>query len=283
MAAGNQMPAQQPQLLADGFKFLEAPKWHDGRLWVSDVFDHRVYSLTLDGQRSEVCQVPGRPSGQGFLPDGRHIVVSATDQRLLDITDGVQLYADLSGHATGYVNDFAIDAQGRIFVGDFGYDYDGGAARQPTRLLRVDLDRTISVAAEGVNFPNGSVIINGGKTLIVAETWDCRIRAFDLGAQGELSNPRVFADLGTRFPDGLCADAEGAIWVGCFNTGEFLRVLEGGQITDTYRFDGSAISCGLGGPDGRTLFMTTFLGPTSEIATEVRKSAVFTVRVDAPV
>jgi sugar lactone lactonase YvrE len=267
-------------LLADGFKFLEAPKWHDGQLWVSDVFDHRVFALTPDGQRREVCIVPGRPSGQGFLPDGRHIVVSATDCRLVEEKDGVlSTYADLTGYAAGYVNDFAIDTDGRIYVGDFGYDYDAGEARKTTKLHRVDPNGRITAVAEGVDFPNGSVIIDDGRTLIVAETWEGRIAAFDLDKAGNLSNRRVFADLGERFPDGLCADAEGAIWVGCFNTGEFLRVRNGGEITDVIRFDGSAISCVLGSEDGKTLFMTTFLGPSSEIATDKRKSAVFTARV----
>jgi sugar lactone lactonase YvrE len=275
------MREHRATLLADGFKFLEAPKWHDGQLWVSDVFDNRVFALAPDGERREVCIVPARPSGQGFLPDGRHIVVSAKDCRLVEVKDGnLSTYADLSGYAAGYVNDFAIDADGRMYVGDFGYDYDAGEARKTTKLHRVDPDGSIIAVADGVDFPNGSVIVDNGGTLIVAETWEGRIAAFDLDAQGNLSNRRVFADLGDRFPDGLCADAEGAIWVGCFNTGEFLRVLDGGEITDVFRFDGSAISCVLGGEDGKTLFMTTFLGPSDEIATEKRKSAVFTARVD---
>lgn len=277
------MREHQADLLADGFKFLEAPRWHDGRLWVSDVFDHRLFSIGLDGVRVEICQVPARPSGQGFLPDGRHIVVSATDRQLLEVRDGTLYpYADLSKQAAGYVNDFAIDAHGRIYVGDFGYDYDAGEARKTTKLHRIDPDGSVRAVADGLDFPNGSVIINDGRTLVVAETWECRIRAFDLNAAGELSSPRIFAHLGERFPDGLCADAEGAIWVGCFNTGEVLRVLEGGEVTDRFRFDGSAISCVLGGADGRTLFMTTFLGPTNEIATDARRSAVFTARVDVP-
>ncbi|MBC2834517.1 SMP-30/gluconolactonase/LRE family protein [Paragemmobacter straminiformis] len=275
------MREHRATLLADGFKFLEAPKWHDGQLWVSDVFDNRVFALTPDGERREVCFVPARPSGQGFLPDGRHIVVSAADCRLVEVRDGnLSTYADLSSYAAGYVNDFAIDADGRIYVGDFGYDYDAGEARKTTKLHRVDPDGYITAVADGVDFPNGSVIVDDGGTLIVAETWEGRIAAFDLDAQGNLSNRRVFADLSDRFPDGLCADAEGAIWVGCFNTGEFLRVLDGGEITDVFRFDGSAISCVLGGEDGKTLFMTTFLGPSDEIATEKRKSAVFMARVD---
>lgn len=277
------MQDHKARLFAEGFKFLEAPKWHDGSLWLSDVFDLKLYRLYENGEREVVCDVPHRPSGQGFLPDGRHIVVSAKDRRLYEVTeDALRVHADLSKHAPGYLNDFAVDSAGRIYVGDFGYDYDRGEAPRPTCLHRVDPDGTIAVAATGVEFPNGSVILDEGRTLIVAETWRGRILAFDRREDGTLGERRVFADLGDRQPDGLCADAEGAIWVGCFNTGEFLRVRDGGAITDVVRFDGSGISCTLGGEDGRTLFMTTFLGPPDEIATEARKSAVFTCRVAVP-
>lgn len=277
------MQNHSADLFADGFMFLEAPKWHDGALWVSDVFDGRLYSIASDGSPNVVCEVPLRPSGQGFLPDGRHLVVSAMDCKLMVVVDGaLQEYADLSSHATGYVNDFAIDAAGRVYVGNFGYDYDGGDERRTSCLHRVDPDGTIATVASGVEFPNGMAIINDGRTLIVAETWRCRIIAFDIAQDGELSNHRVFAELGNRQPDGLCADAQGAIWVGCFNTGEFLRVLDGGEITDRFAFEGSAISCVIGGVDNTTLYMTTFLGPPDEIATDKRKSAVFKAIVEVP-
>lgn len=270
----------QPRRLASGFEFLEAPKWRNGRLYVSDVFGLAVHAIAPDGGTSEHCKVPARPAGQGFLPDGRHIVVSAKDQRLLDITDGTAKgYADLAGIAVGPLNDFAVDGQGRIYLGDFGYDYDGGEAPRPTRLYRVDLDGAVSIAAEGVNFPNGSVVL-GGK-LLVNETWEGRILSFDL-EDGHLSNPKTFAQVSPRQPDGMCLDAEGAVWVGSFSTGEFLRVRPGGEITDVIAFPGSAISCTIGGPDGQTLYMTTFEGPVAEIATGVRKSHVHAVRVAVP-
>lgn len=267
---------------ADGFLFLEAPKWRDGALWVSDVFGLAVYTIAPDGTVREHCKVPGRPAGQDFLPDGRHIVVSAKDGMLLDITGGrVKTHADLSALAVGPLNDFAVDAQGRIFVGDFGYDYDAGEAPQPARLYRVDPDGTVQVAAEGVNFPNGSVVIDG-QTLLVNETWVGRVLAYDLAPDGTLSGCRVFADVAPRQPDGMCADAEGAIWVGSFGTGEFLRIDTTGTITDIVPFSGAAISCTLGGADGHTLFLTTFDGPHSDIATDARKSAVYTLTVPVP-
>ncbi|MDX6008296.1 SMP-30/gluconolactonase/LRE family protein [Cupriavidus necator] len=277
------MKKYQPSLLAEDFIFLEAPRWHDNRLWISDVFDHAVYALDLNGTRQKVCVVPHRPSGLGFLPDGTPIVVSSKDRRLMKI-DGQSIveYADLSAMAAGDLNDFAVDAQGRIYVGNFGYDYDAGEPRALTSLHRVDRDGTIKIAARGLEFPNGSVIVNDGKTLIVAETWLGRLTAFDIDGQGELGNRRLYADLGAREPDGICADAAGAIWVACFNTGEFLRVLDGGSITDIIAFDGRAISCTLGGADGRQLFCSVYRGNDNELSERIRKGAILTVEVDVP-
>ena len=277
------MKERRAELFADDFIFLEAPRWHDGKLWVSDVFDHKLYSLEPDGARRLLCEVPNRPSGQGFLPDGTHIVVSAKDQKLLAVENGsLREYADLSGHATGYVNDFAIDRFGRIFVGNFGYDYDGGQPRKLASLHRVDRDGSVHEVAEGVDFPNGSVVIDNGRTLVVAETWNGKLLAFDLSEDGRLSNRRIFADLGERQPDGICADREDAIWVGCFNTGEFLRVMDGGEITDRVAFDGRAVSCILGGSDGRKLFCTVYSGSIPELVEKKRLGGVFSVMVDVP-
>ena len=277
------MKERQAKLFADDFIFLEAPRWHQGKLWVSDVFDHKLYNLEMDGTRNFVCDVPNRPSGQGFLPDGTHIVVSATDNRLLAVENGkLREYADLSKHAAGYLNDFAIDRDGRIYVGNFGYDYDGGEPRKTTSLHRVDHDGSVHEVAKGVDFPNGSVVINDNRTLVVAETWIGKLSAFDIGADGSLSNHRVFADLGERQPDGICADQENAIWVGCFNTGEFLRVLDGGEITDRIALDGRAVSCILGGSDGHELFCTVYSGTVPELIAKQRLGGVFTLRVDVP-
>ena len=178
------------------------------------------------------------------------------------------------------MNDFAIDHFGRIFVGNFGYDYDGGQPRKLASLHRVDRDGSVHEVAEGVDFPNGSVVIDNGRTLVVAETWNGKLLAFDLSEDGRLSNRRIFADLGERQPDGLCADRADAIWVGCFNTGEFLRVMDGGEITDRMTFDGRAVSCILGGRDGRQLFCTVYSGSIPELVEKKRLGGVFSVMVD---
>ncbi|MFV0385029.1 SMP-30/gluconolactonase/LRE family protein [Paracoccus sp. (in: a-proteobacteria)] len=279
------MQERETRILAEGYRFLEAPKWHEGRLWMSDVFDARLVSVTLSGEKSVVCEVPGLPAGQDFLPDGSHITISAKERRLYRVADGrLHPYADLSDLAAGRLNDFAVDARGRIYVGDFGYDYHAGESPRPARLYRVDPDGSVRVAAENVEFPNGSVVVNEGRTLIVAETWVGRIRAFDLSPDGQLGDSRIFADLGERNPDGLCADRDNAIWVCSFNTGEVLRVIKGGKISDRIRIDGAAISCTLGGTDGRTLFITCVMGEVdeSESPDAPRNSAVLMARVDVP-
>lgn len=267
--------------LAEDFIFLEGAKWRDGRLWVSDVFDHKVYRLGLGGEREKVVDVPHRPSGLGFLPDGTPVVASSKDFRLYRIIgDRIEEYADLSAQVGGDVNDFTIDHGGRIFVGNFGYDYDAGEPAVETAIHRVDPDGSVHVAAEGIEFPNAMVIIDGGNTLVVAETWRGKLTAFDLSPEGVLSNRRTFADLGSRQPDGICADATGAIWTGCFNTGEFLRVKDGGEITDRIAFDGCGVACTIGGPSGHTLFCTVYCGPVADLVAGHRKAAVFMLDVD---
>lgn len=266
--------------LAEDFIFLEGAKWRDGRLWVSDVFDHKVYRLGLTGEREKIADVPNRPSGLGFLPDGTPIVASSKDFRLYRIlADRIEEYVDLTPHVGGHVNDFTVDAAGRIYVGNFGYDYDAGDPAVETVIHRVDPDGSVHVAAKGIEFPNAMVILNG-KTLVVAETWRGKLTAFDVAPDGTLSGKRIFADLGDRQPDGICADAEGAIWTGCFNTGEFLRVKDGGEVTDRIAFDGCGVACTIGGPSGHTLFCTVYCGPVSDLIAGQRKAAVFTLEVE---
>lgn len=273
----------QARPFLDDLVFPEGPKWRHGQLWLSDVFDHKVYAIARDGSRRVVCEVPHRPSGLGFLPDGALIIVSSKDRRLLRYRDGeVAVHADLWDHAACDVNDFAVDPQGRLYVGNFGYDYDAGAPRAPASLHRVDPDGTVTSVADGLEFPNGSAVIDDGRRLIVAETWAGRLTAFTIGADGSLGDRRVFADLGDRQPDGICADAEGAVWTACFNTGEFLRVLDGGAVTHRLAVAGRGVSCTLGGDGGHRLFLTAFLGPVEDIAARRRRGAVFVADVDVP-
>jgi sugar lactone lactonase YvrE len=270
-------------LLADGFVFLEAPRWHNNQLWVSDVFDKKLHVVQLDGSRDFVCDVPGRACGIGFLPDDTPIVVSCAEKKLLKVSGNTaSVYADLSEIATGDLNDLVTDEEGRIYVGNFGYDLFGGAQAELTDIHVVEPNGSIRVAASGLEFPNGSIIKDSGCTFVVAETWSCRLTAFDRGPDGALTNPRLYADLGERQPDGICVDAEGGIWVGCYNTGEFVRVLDGGEITDIVKFDGNAVACALGGEQGNTLFCCVYLGTDDELKARQLRSAIYTVEVDVP-
>ncbi|WP_175839309.1 SMP-30/gluconolactonase/LRE family protein [Burkholderia anthina] len=277
------MKERQAALLADDFVFLEAPRWRHDRLWVSDVFDYKLYCLHLDGSRAIVCEVPQRPSGIGFLPDGTPIVVSSKDRRLMKVIgNALSTHADLSSVATGDLNDLVVDDLGRIYVGNFGYDLFGGQPKALTDLHLVEPDGSMRVVASDLDFPNGAVLTNGGRTLVVAETWSCRLTAFERDSDGSLSGRRSYADLGNRMPDGICVDAEGGIWVSSFNTGEFFRVLDGGEVTDRVSFDGRAIACHLGGENGTTLFCCTYTGTLDEIQSGKRAAMLHTVQVDVP-
>lgn len=271
------------ETLAEGFCFLEGPRWHDGRLWLSDMWGHAVYTVSPDGTVTEVVKVPNRPSGLNFLPDGRLVIVSMADRRLLTLErDGsLAQYADLSALVTADINDSVVDADGAIYVGNFGYDLMGGAEPALANLVRVAPDGSASVAVDDMNFPNGAVITPDGKELICAETFGHVLTAFDRAGDGSLSNRRVWATLGERTPDGICLDAEGAVWVASFVTGEFVRVHAGGEVTDVIAVPGKrAVACNLGGPDGRTLFALTFEGEMEEIASGAKKARVEVAQVD---
>lgn len=275
------MNKHKTQALAAGFNFLEGPRWHQGKLWFSDMWGYKVYTMTETGERQVVCEVPQRPSGLGFLPDGTPLIVSMADRKLMKFQNGaLSVHADLSMFAGGDVNDLVTDAQGRTYVGNFGYDLFNGAEPALADLVLVEANGAIRVVARELNFPNGTVIKDHGKTLVVAESWAGRLSAFDIGSDGSLSDRRIYADFGERVPDGICLDAAGAIWVSCFNTGEFIRVLEGGEITDIVECgDKRAVACQLGGEDGKTLFCLTYDGQIEDLRQQKAAGAIETARV----
>ena len=258
--------------VVDGFTYLEGPRWHDGRLWLSDFYSHKVVAVTPEGKTEEIVTVPAQPSGLGWLPDGTLLVVSMRDRKLLRLERGTLVeHADLTTTTGGHVNDMVVDGHGRAYVGDFGFDLMGGAAFRTADLTRVDPDGTVSVAAEDLMFPNGSVITPDGKTLIVGETFGNRISAFDIGADGELGPRRDWAHFGALpdtddvgqlvaaasiGPDGSCLDADGALWVADAIHHRCVRVAEGGEILEEISTgDEGVFACMLGGDDGRTLFL----------------------------
>ena len=273
------------EVLADGFVFLEGPRWQNDRLWFSDMWGYGVHSMTEDGRCEKVVNVPGRPSGLCFLPSGDLVVASMTDRKLLrlDSSNNLVDYADLSLFASADINDMVIDSDGGIYVGNFGYDVFGGAEPVMANLLRVALDTSVTIVANDMSFPNGTVISEDGQTLICAETFANCLTAFTRDNDGTLSNRRVWADLGERTPDGICLDSEGAVWVSSFGSGEFLRVFEGGRIGEVYTVDGKrAVACNLGGKDGRTLFALTFEGEIEDIPKGAKNARIEVRNVDVP-
>jgi sugar lactone lactonase YvrE len=270
-------------VLVDGLRFPEGPRWHGHLLFVSDQHAQRIVTVSERGEVAPFAEVPGCPSGLGWDPNGHLMVVSMHDRRVLKFhTDGPQPFADLSALAPFHCNDMVVDTMGGAYVGNFGFDLDGGETPIPTVLIRVDPDGTARVAAEEVRFPNGSVITPDGRTLIVGESFGGRLTAWDIEVDGSLSNRRVWARLDGAVPDGICLDAEGAIWSACPITGRVLRVLEGGEVTDVVTVDRrGAYACMLGGADRRTLFICT-ADASDPAQTGAMRGAIETIRVDVP-
>jgi len=271
------------KILLEGFSFLEAPRWRDGKLWFSDFYGHRVLAMDPGGQTATVCEVPHQPSGLGWLPDGRMLVVSMTDRRVLRLeSDGLVEHADLSELATFHCNDMVVDDRGRAYVGNFGSDLAAGGVPRPAALVLVTPDGGSRIVAEDLLFPNGSVITSDGRTLIVGESFAARMTAFDLEPDGSLSNRRVWAQLEGAIPDGCCIDAEGALWVASPPTREVLRVREGGETTDRISTDQMAIACMLGGDDRRTLYVLTAPSVDGPECARTRGARIESLEVDVP-
>jgi sugar lactone lactonase YvrE len=263
--------------------FGEGPRWHDGKLWFSDMHAHRVMTVDLDGKTETVVEVPGQPSGLGWLPDGRLLVVSMTDRRLLRLdTDGLTEIADLHQLASYHCNDMVVDRQGRAYIGNFGFDFIAQQPFAPAEIILVPLDDNAHVVADEMAFPNGSVITPDGGTLIVGETYAARLTAFDIEPDGSLTGRRVWAELRPAIPDGICLDAEGAIWIASPVSAEVLRVREGGEVTHRIKVSTQAYACMLGGPERRTLFVLTAETTNPDEARAKKSGRVETVEVDVP-
>ena len=271
------------EVVLDGLAFPEGPRWHEGRLWFSDMHAHEVVAVDpKTGERETIVEVPACPSGLGWLPDGTLLIVSMEDRRLVKLVDGRLLHhADLSTVATFHCNDMVVDWLGRAYVGNFGFDLHQRAAPATATLLRADPDGTVHAVAEEMGFPNGMVIFD--TTLVVAESFGPgRLTAFDIADDGSLSNRRVWADLGDVIPDGICLDAEGAIWVAAPPKHAAYRVLEGGEITDRVETDRDVFACMLGGDDRRTLFLCSSHTSDPAAAAAQRSGRIESVRVSVP-
>jgi sugar lactone lactonase YvrE len=245
------------KLAVEGLAFPESPRWHDDRLWFSDVYDFALKTVDLSGQSRVVASVPGRPSGLGVLPDGRMLMATALERVLYAVDDDgtMQATADLSSLATGLLNDMVVDRQGRAYVGDTGFNVAAGEPFKPGCTWLVAPGREPEVAADDMHLHNGCAISPDGRTLYVAETFAARISRFDIDADGRLSNRQIHAELSSR-PDGLCLDREEHLWVAMVQDSEFVRLDPSGAIVDRLPSPESfALACVLGGPDRSQLFL----------------------------
>ena len=278
------MSEKKTEDLAEGFGLIDGPRWRGDRLWFSDILGGKVYSVGLDGDVEMVVEVPGQPSGLGFLPDGTLLIASMKDRRLLRLEDGKLIcHAELASLVTGDLNDMVVDAFGRAYVGNFGFDVFGGASFKPANLVMVSPDGEAQIVAKDLAVANGSVITPDGKVMIVAETQGRRLTAFNIGGHGTLSDRRVFADLGEYGPDGICLDQQGAVWVGAFYQSDFLRVTEGGRITNRIHVGNArAVACTLGGDDMRSLLLLTCAGTWEEIRGRKGRGRVEITKVEIP-
>jgi sugar lactone lactonase YvrE len=281
--------SKNTEVLIEGLTFTEGPRWRDGRLYFSDFFTHRVLAVDTKGNMETIVETPQQPSGLGWSPDGSMLIVSMNDQKLLSFSKGeLSEVADLSQLATHFCNDMVVDKKGNAYVGNFGFDLHAGEPIKPTNLILVRPGEEPCVVAENVFFPNGTVITPDDKTLIVGETFASSLTAFDINEDGTLANRRVWADLRsieegyTPVPDGICLDAEGAIWVASPSTNDVIRVQEGGALLDKVEVDRGAFACMLGGENGNTLFISTANDSTEETCLKERSARIEVIDVDVP-
>ncbi|MDF1704887.1 MAG: SMP-30/gluconolactonase/LRE family protein [Aeromicrobium sp.] len=295
------MTDRTPWVVAKGFTYLEGPRWHEGQLWFVDFYTHTVNRVNADGSDlQQVAVVDQQPSGLGWLPDGRLLVVSMKDHRVLrQEADGTLVeHADISAHCTGYANDMVVAPNGQAYVGNFGFDLMGGADHEFATVVLVNTDGTSQVVADGLAFPNGMVITPDNKTLLVNELFGNKVSAFDIHEDGTLGPRRdwaSFGDLGDEpsvekrleaasiVPDGLTLDAEGAVWIAdCVNQ-RAARIAEGGEILDEVRTAPNGVfAVGLGGDDGTTLFLCVAPDFDETARSNAREGEMHAVTVDVP-
>jgi sugar lactone lactonase YvrE len=273
----------EPRLLLDGLAFPESPRWHDGRLWFADWGAGEVISVDLQGRREVEANVTSFPMCIDHLPDGRLLIVASSDQRILrrEHDGSLVTHADLRGLSHRPWNDIVVDGRGNAYVNNVGFDFPEGEFA-PGSLWWVGPDGSIRLAADDLAFPNGMAVSPDGATLIVAESYGSRLTAFDIGADGSLANRRVWAGVEGN-PDGICLDADGAVWFADVAGQRCVRVREGGEVLEVIDLDRGCFACALGGPDGRTLFLiANEWGDASGTGAGEPKGQVLTVPASAP-
>ena len=286
----------EPKIVLEGYTYFECPRWHDGRIWVSDFYTGQVLSATEDGDDVRVeAEVAEQPSGLGWLPDGRLLVVSMRDRKVLrrEHDGSLTVHADLSAHATGHANDMHVDADGRAYVGNFGFDLMNMAPIETASLLRVEPDGSVHEDATDLHFPNGMAVTADGD-LLVDETLGNRISAFRIGADGALGPRRDWAVLGPMpestdmatgigevvvAPDGCALGPDGTLWAADALNQRIVQIREGEGVVDELTFDTGVFACGFGGSDGRTLFACAAPDFNEHARKEEREGRLLAVRI----
>jgi sugar lactone lactonase YvrE len=278
----------QLQILMTGIAFGESPRWHDGRLWFADWGAQEVVAVDLEGKSEVIARVrfPSFPMCIDWLPDGRLLIVSSRDGLLLrrEHDGSLETHADLSALAEKGQpwNEIVVDGRGNAYINNAGFEFPGGEFA-PGTIALLTPDGTARQVADGIAFPNGMAVTPDDATLIVAESYGQKLTAFDIAADGSLSNQRVWADLAGGVPDGICVDAEGAVWYGDVPNRRCVRVREGGEVLETIELDRGCFACMLGGPDMRTLFLVaTEWGGTENMDDGTRTGQLLTVQAPAP-
>ena len=272
-----------PKVVLDGGRYFEGPRWHSGRLWFVDCMNRTLLSLGSAGEREQHAKIEDdTPCGLGILPDGKLVVLTMFCKRLITYADGqLSPYADLSGVATGTIDDMIIDGLGRAYVGDLGFDLPPPPDRGPVgRIILVMPDGKARVVADGLRFPNGIAISADNTRLVVAEMEGDCLAEYDIRNDGSLTFRRRFGIM--RAPDGICLDHEGAVWVASYDEDAFIRIDRDGRELQRIEVAARrAIACVLGGPERRTLFCLS--AATSHEELRQRKSSARIEVVDVEI
>ena len=248
--------------LMTGIAMGESPRWHDDRLWFADWGAGEIVAVASDGSSEVIVRRQSLPLSIDWLPDGRLLLVSGRDGLLLrrERDGSLVTHADLSRISDKPWNDIVVDSRGNAYVGTIGFDFPGGEVA-PGSLALVAPDGRARQVADGLAFPNGLAITSDNRTLIVAESYADRLTAFDIGSDGSLSNRRIWADVPGDHPDGICIDADGAVWYADVAGRHCVRVREGGDVLDTVGVDLGCFACMLGGAERSTLFIVANAWP----------------------
>jgi sugar lactone lactonase YvrE len=272
----------EPKVLLTDIVLGESVRWHDGRLWFSDWGRGQVIRLAGD-TKEIVATVDGMPFCIDWLPDGRMISTNGTKQRLLrQEPDGsLVTHSDLTGIAGATPwNDIAADRRGYAFINNVGFDFPGGEPK-PGLVAVVTPDGEARQVADGLMFPNGMTVTADDSTLVVAESYAGRLTAFDIQPDGGLTNRRVWAQLEGAAPDGVCVDAEGAIWYADVPNQHCVRVREGGEVLQRVKLDRGGFDCALSSDGTLYIVAADFSNPTA-MTTGVPTGRLLAVDVDVP-